>query len=424
MITNDRQYKITNSQINKMEKAIHDLRSKLQTGSPKERKLNRIQLEAVKSEYDILKEQMDEYESLKSGNINQFEAKSLLELPQVLIKARIANGLSQNDLAKLLSLKEQQIQRYEADMYSSASLQRLSEVADVLNLKISEIAEFKTDKLKGSLDWKKFPIEEMYRRYWFQNFDGTLDEALSIGEKLVEGYIKSVYNKPDSAFTRKHERTGSLLNSYSLYAWQCRIASLAQSEQLDTSYANNTISSEWLTNLVRLSSKEDGPRAAKEYLKSSGIHLVIEPHLQKTFLDGAAILLPDGSPVIGMTIRYDRLDNFWFVLLHELAHITLHLKFKKSDCYFDDLDTSPDEIETDADNFANETLLPKEIWETSLTRYTHNEESIIELATDLNISPAIIAGRIRKEINNYTMYNNLIGLNRVRIQFPDINFGQ
>ena len=71
MITNDRQYKITNSQINKMEKAIHDLRSKLQTGSPKERKLNRIQLEAVKSEYDILKEQMDEYKSLKSGNINQ-----------------------------------------------------------------------------------------------------------------------------------------------------------------------------------------------------------------------------------------------------------------------------------------------------------------------------------------------------------------
>src|SRR4030067_213016 len=268
-----------------MEKAIHDLRSKLQTGSPNERKFNRIQLEAVKSEYDILKEQMDEYESLKSGNINQFEAKTLLELPQVLIKARIANGLSQNDLVKLLSLKEQQIQRYEADMYSSASLQRLSEVADVLNLKISEIAEFKTDKSKGSLDWKKFPIEEMYRRYWFQNFDGTLDEALSTGEKLVEGFIKSVYNKPDYAFTRKHERTGSSLNSYSLYAWQCRIASLAQSEQLDTSYTNNTISSEWLTNLVRLSSKEDGPRAARKYLRSSGIHLVIEPHLQKTFLD-------------------------------------------------------------------------------------------------------------------------------------------
>ena len=136
------------------------------------------------------------------------------------------------------------------------------------------------------------------------------------------------------------------------------------------------------------------------------------------------MLLPDGSPVIGMTIRYDRLDNFWFVLLHELAHITLHLKSKKSDCYFDDLDSSPDEIETDADNFSNETLLPEEIWETSLTRYTHNEESIIELATDLNISPAIIAGRIRKETNNYTIYNNLIGLNRARIQFSEINFGQ
>ena len=63
-----------------------------------------------------------------------------------------------------------------------------------------------------------------------------------------------------------------------------------------------------------------------EYLAHSGIPLVVEPHLPQTYLDGAAFLLPAGRPVIGLTLRYDRLDNFWFVLFHELAHVVKHLR--------------------------------------------------------------------------------------------------
>ena len=68
----------------------------------------------------------------------------------------------------------------------------------------------------------------------------------------------------------------------------------------------------------------DGPRRAFRKLEEYGISVVILPPLPGTFLDGAAMVGPAGSPVIGLTLRYDRVDGFWFTLLHELAHVALH----------------------------------------------------------------------------------------------------
>ena len=66
---------------------------------------------------------------------------------------------------------------------------------------------------------------------------------------------------------------------------------------------------DFLTKVAQLSWSEDGPRLAKELLVKRGISLVIEKHLPKTYLDGVALRLGDGRPVIGLTLRYDRIDN-------------------------------------------------------------------------------------------------------------------
>ena len=81
-------------------------------------------------------EEIEEYEHLRAGNVPVVEIESLDELPDGLIKARIASGLSQKDLAERLHLKEQQIQRYEADRYASASLQRIQQVARAIGVGI------------------------------------------------------------------------------------------------------------------------------------------------------------------------------------------------------------------------------------------------------------------------------------------------
>jgi HTH-type transcriptional regulator/antitoxin HigA len=141
-------------------------------------------------------------------------------------------------------------------------------------------------------------------------------------------------------------------------------------------------------------------------------------------LDGAA-LLADKKPIIGMTLRYDRLDNFWFVLFHELAHVVLHLK---SECepktFFDDLEAQPDEIEKEADQFASDSLLPQAVWDASVARFFRTKENIQKLASSLSISPAVIAGRIRNEAENYVILGELIGVGEVRKHFPEVRFGQ
>jgi len=77
----------------------------------------------------------------------------------------------------------------------------------------------------------------------------------------------------------------------------------------------------FMRDLVCLSYLDNGPLLAREFLRKSGIHFVLEQHLPHTHLDGAAIRLPDSSPLVALTVRHDRLDNFWFTLCHELAYI-------------------------------------------------------------------------------------------------------
>jgi HTH-type transcriptional regulator/antitoxin HigA len=81
----------------------------------------------------------------------------------------------------------------------------------------------------------------------------------------------------------------------------------------------------------------------------------------------AAILLTHHYPVIGMTIRHDRLDNFWFTLLHELAHVGLHHGGEQTEFIDDlDVDSKSDPKEKEADQLAGEVLIPERAWKASL----------------------------------------------------------
>ena len=173
---------------------------------------------------------------------------------------------------------------------------------------------------------------------------------------------------------------------------------------------------------MNLSREDDGPRHAQNALREIGIPLIVEPHLPQTYLDGAAFLLPSGSPIIGMTFRYDRLDNFWFVLIHELVHIRDHLRKGKLEAIFDDLESEPDELEKNTDKLAGELMIPDEQWETALPRYLRTEETVIDFAQEIGIHPAIVAGRIQKEANNYVILSKLVGRGEVRKQFPNVQF--
>ena len=120
-----------------------------------------------------------------------------------------------------------------------------------------------------------------------------------------------------------------------------------------------------------------------------------------------------------MTLRYDRLDNFWFTLVHELAHLYLHLD-DKNVAFFDDTEqllTAPDQPqEQEANEFTNEILIPSQIWNqfNKILIKSQNEKLVLEWANRLEISPAILAGRIRWETKNYFLFSDLVGNDVVR----------
>jgi transcriptional regulator with XRE-family HTH domain len=133
MISNERQYRITKARAKEFEEALR----KLNAHSSEDQLWLDIQRDALQGQLEDLRGELQEYRSLQERGIQSVDVVSLEGLPKSLVRARIASGLTQKDLAAQLGLKEQQIQRYEATAYSAASLDRIKEVVTALGLTLS-----------------------------------------------------------------------------------------------------------------------------------------------------------------------------------------------------------------------------------------------------------------------------------------------
>ena len=275
-----------------------------------------------------------------------------------------------------------------------------------------------------NMEWSRFPVVEMEKRRWIPKGDDRKEKA----EELIRGFIAQsggVETIPTVFYRQgRRGRYNPKMDLYTLTAWCFRVVSLAQKNPLKTEYIKGAIKLSTLQEVARLSYFENGPLLAKEYLEKHGIHLIVVPHLPKTYLDGAAILLPDKTPVIGLTLRYDRIDNFWFCLLHELAHVSKHLS-ASSRLIVDDLDLRIKEVEADdiiekeADEMTSNGLIPKKVWDRNPIAGQATTAEIYTLAAKLKIHPAIIAGRIRYEQNNYKLFSRLVGNKQIRKHFAE-----
>jgi ribosome-binding protein aMBF1 (putative translation factor) len=132
MIKNERQYRIAKAQVAKFEEALKTLVSEARNDPATHPRLVKAQRDAMQSQLESLRLELTEYEDLESGNKPPPDLGYISTVSRDLIRARIAAGLSQRELAERLGMPEQQIQRYEAKEYESVSLARISEVAKVL----------------------------------------------------------------------------------------------------------------------------------------------------------------------------------------------------------------------------------------------------------------------------------------------------
>jgi HTH-type transcriptional regulator/antitoxin HigA len=276
---------------------------------------------------------------------------------------------------------------------------------------------------KEDIDWSKFPIKEMVARGWLQKLKGSIGEST---ENVVQEFISNIgWQFGEAAFKRTLSGAAySPTTKYALYAWLLRVVQNAREKKSTLGqFQEATLSSSFLREVAQLSWSEQGPKLAVEFLGKHGIAVVIEAHLKGTMLDGAALKDIDGTPVIGLTLRHDRLDNFWFTLLHELAHLWKHVG--KDEMFLDDLDaSSEDRREAEANRIAREAFIPRISWKRSDAYLSPSRENIDALSRELKIHPAIIAGRIRRETGNYQLFSDLVGNSEVRKLFLTSTFSE
>ena len=328
-------------------------------------------------------------------------------------------GLSQRDLVPFIGspAKVSEVLSGKRDLTMSmarALHEHLGIPADVLLQKRG--AEF--DVALDEIEPRRFPLKEMAKRGWIPQIRDLSDHA----EELLRGLIDQAGGPQVATLPlyRKngHRRINAKTDPYALRAWCWRVLALANRNPPRTSYRPGAVTEQFMREVAQLSVYEDGPRRAQERLAEHGIALVIERHLPRTHLDGAALCLLDGRPIIGLTLRYDRIDNFWFSLMHELAHVGRHLDCEENELFIDDLSlTGRDLLEEEADTAARDALIPPHFWQSSPVRDRATVLAVYDLAREAGVHPAVIAGRVRHEQGNYRLLSQLVGSGKVRRQF-------
>ena len=244
--------------------------------------------------------------------------------------------------------------------------------------------------------YSRVPVKELAKCGWIKK-SKDVDAMEREICRLLE--IKSLDEQPQLAVAaRKSDPYDEF--SPSQVAWICRARQLARGIKVKR-FDRRRFSIE-VAKLPRLSVGHDGVTDVPEALSRLGIRLVIVEHLSQTYIDGAAFWLDATSPVVALSLRYDRIDYFWFTLMHELAHIK---QDGKRAGYLDnnlvgpsaeDRSEKPKE-EQEADELSAGWLIPHNEFDTFIlrTRPYYSKKAILEFADEVGVHPGIIVGRLQ-----------------------------
>ena len=263
------------------------------------------------------------------------------------------------------------------------------------------------ERAKRAQVFGDFPVSEMIKRGWLD-----ADDIRDVPN--VESALLKFFNVPTLADIKAPElstqKTGSDPDlTPPQLAWFHRVNVIA-SEMLVARYSSSALHSA-LTKLSSLLSAPEEARKVPRILAECGVRYVIVESLASAKIDGVAFWLNENSPVIGMTLRHDRIDNFWFVLRHEIEHI-LRRHGRKIDVELEGTragvgpDVSQEELE--ANEAAANFCVPRERLEGFIARKApfFAERDILGFARTLQIHPGLVAGQLQHRTSRYDRFRN------------------
>mgnify|MGYP002757999082 CR=1 FL=1 len=205
-----------------------------------------------------------------------------------------------------------------------------------------------------------------------------------------------LYRKNDSAEETKIQAWLSLISEKSKIAVLSRVIPRFQG-----------LSLEQLREIALISMEPDRITTLIDHLASIyGVLLVVEPGFKSMKMDGCTFKLSGGTPVVGIAIRYNRYDNFWFTLMHELAHVHKHYDYLDSPI-LDDLEEDADsDREVEANIIAKDSLISRQHWRMAWNVRAEKRQ-LLDLCSKAEIHPAIMAGMICPQSRKYKLYPEL-----------------
>lgn len=256
--------------------------------------------------------------------------------------------------------------------------------------------------------YERMPVKDMLTKGWILPFANAQELAAQV--TAFWGWVKLDFSLLDNQYLpflpRKSEAFNQFNASYAI-TWYRKAIVVAEQfplpnydkgklQQLFDALHLYTIETDGISNFIR-------------DLSEAGVLFFVLPHLQKTYLDGAAFF-SGNNPAIVYTARYRRIDNFWFTVAHEIAHILLHLN-EEMPFILDNLkEDATSEMETEANNLAAEKLKHPQILQ-YLESYTHylTNQKVEECSAEYRIHPAIVIGKLAHDkkisYSNQGLYN-------------------
>lgn len=259
--------------------------------------------------------------------------------------------------------------------------------------KISPAANDEIQKKAGL--YARFPVKELIRRGWVE-----MHEQVSVLEaRILKFYgINSLDEEPILAHAAKKSGDVPFLQ----VAWLHRAKQIAQARVV-AKYKPDAFVIDGQHRLRALMSAVEEIRHVPKILSEFGIRFVLVEALAGSKIDGACFWLTPTQPVIGLSARLDRVDNFWFVLRHELEHVLKGHGREEGGMVDEDLEAGSNQSaeELEANKAAQEFGVPSDELRNYMNRvnpYFFSEERVLGFANRLGVHPGVVVGRLQKQL--------------------------
>ena len=353
-----------------------------------------------------------------------FDATRFKTPGQLLEWLLLERGWTKRTLAVVLDMDEQKINRFSTDKQPMTAdfailLEEVFGVEASIFLGLQCAFDLAKARFTAQPDPKRetraqlhhgLPLADMIKRGWI-NAKDVRDPRIE--QELVRFFgtnrVEDIEILPHSA--KKTEVSEPATPAQ--IAWLYRVRKIA-SEMLVARYSPDALQSA-VSKLKALLISPEAARKVPRLLTEAGVRFLIVELLPGAKIDGVCFWLNDRSPVIAMTMRFDRVDNFWFVLRHEIEHV---LQVHGKDKVMLDTDLAGDvagaadiaDEERIANQAAADFCVPQKMLDAFVARKApfFHDRDILAFAKMANVHPGLIAGQIRHRTNNYSRFQNYL----------------